>query len=78
VTNAGSGSDRRRGRVCRATLAVALSARATDALRQRLSPRVSRSGKRASDRRLGASDGRARDASIDRFHEMELTGLRPS
>jgi hypothetical protein len=31
ATDAGSGSDRRRGRVCRATLAMALSVRATDA-----------------------------------------------
>jgi hypothetical protein len=43
-----------------------------------LSPMVSWSGERASDRRSGASDGRTRDASVDRFREMELTGLRLS
>jgi hypothetical protein len=37
---------------------------AIDALRQRLSPRVSRTGERASDRRSGASVGRSPDASV--------------
>jgi hypothetical protein len=53
TTDVGSGSDRHRGRICRATLAAALCARdrradawAIDALRQRLSPRVSRSRER--------------------------------
>jgi hypothetical protein len=83
--DADSRSDRRRGRVYRATLAVALSARdrradawATDTLRQRLSPKVSRSGEHMSDRHSGAFDGRARDAFVDRFREIELSRLRPS